>query len=261
MRLAAALAIGASLACRTCHSQLPRDPFDDLAALAPEASQRGQIQPCVVVQGQDLGRCAPSVYYRMRGAAAFKRNQVEESCDAFDESMRLDPGSAGRLWQRGLSLFYAERLVDGMAQFANDVALNPNDTEETVRPTLRQRIPLQLADGVWCLHQIWHFLCNARHRAQTVGASRAVAAAQAELLSVGRERRPVMAKAMALYGGTGSEAELLAMGGRDTASNAYFYTHLYLGLWMEANGRDAEARQHILNAANSVRAAAHILAF
>ena len=109
--------------------------------------------------------------------------------------------------------------------------------------------------------QIWHFLCNARHRAQTVGASRAVAAAQAELLSVGRERRPVMAKAMALYAGSGSEAELLAMGGRDTASNAYFYTHLYLGLWMEANGRDAEARQHILNAANSVSLVARILAF
>ena len=88
-----------------------------------------------------------------------------------------------------------------------------------------------------------------------------MAAAQAELLSVGRERRPVMAKAMALYGGTGSEAELLAMGGRDTASNAYFYTHLYLGLWMEANGRDAEARQHILNAANSVSLVARILAF
>ena len=153
MRLAATLAIGASMAWPTCHSQQPRSevhPFDDLAALAPEASsQRGQVQPCVVVQGQDLGRCTPSVYYRMRGAAAFKRNQVEESCDAFDESMRLDPGSAGRLWQRGLSLFYAERLVDGMAQFANDVALNPNDTEETVRPHTPPAHPP--ASGRWCL--------------------------------------------------------------------------------------------------------------
>ena len=44
------------------------------------------------------------------------------------------------MWQRGLSLYYAERLQEGSAQFRRDVAVNPNDTEEAV----------------------WAFLCEAR---------------------------------------------------------------------------------------------------
>ena len=50
------------------------------------------------------------------------------------------PASKPYLWQRGLSLYYAERFADGSEQFSADVAVNPNDTEET----------------------IWNFLCVAR---------------------------------------------------------------------------------------------------
>ena len=102
-----------------------------------------------------------------------------------------------------------------MAQFALDVTENPNDTEES----------------------IWHYLCNARHRAATVGASRAAAAAQSEMLHVDWEGRPVMRAAMALYAGDGTIEELLAMSSADSTCCAtstydmgccynYFYTHL-----------------------------------
>ena len=36
------------------------------------------------------------------------------------------------LWQRGLSLYYRDRFAEGAAQFRDDVAVNPNDTEESI---------------------------------------------------------------------------------------------------------------------------------
>lgn len=200
--------------------------FADLVALSPLSSaaanaalrgdNRARISPCDVLVGEDRDRqCTPSAYFSQRGAAAFKRNQVEESCDAFDQVINLAPQYAASMWQRGLSLFYCERLEDGMAQFALDVTENPNDTEES----------------------IWHYLCNARHRAATDGASQAASAAQSEMLRVGRETRPVMRAAMALYTGDGTVEQLLAMASADSSSCAtdsydmgscynYFYTHL-----------------------------------
>jgi hypothetical protein len=201
-------------------------PFADLAALSPlsafaqSAAQRGDnramISPCDILVGEDRDRqCVPSAYYSQRGAAAFKRNQVAESCAAFDEVIGLAPQYAASMWQRGLSLFYCERMEDGMAQFSLDVTQNPNDTEES----------------------IWHYLCNARHRAATVDARQAAAAAQAEMLHVGYEGRPVMRAAMALYTGAGTVEQLLAMAGADSSSCAaatydmggcysHFYSHL-----------------------------------
>lgn len=44
------------------------------------------------------------------------------------------------LFRQGLSLYYLERYADGAVQFRKDVAVNPNDTEES----------------------IWAFLCGAR---------------------------------------------------------------------------------------------------
>lgn len=207
-------------------SQPASTPFTDLAALSPlsavaaNAALRGDnqvwISPCDVLVGEDRDRqCTPSAYFSQRGAAAFKRNQVEDSCDAFDQVIDLAPQYAASMWQRGLSLFYCERLEDGMAQFALDVTENPNDTEES----------------------IWHYLCNARHRAATIGASQAASAAQLDLLHVGRETRPVMRAAMALYTGEGTVEQLLTMASADSSPCAadsydmgscynYFYTHL-----------------------------------
>lgn len=169
--------------------------------------------------------------YIHRGEAEFKRNQITASCGDFDTAVVLNGRAAG-LWQRGLSLFYCERLQDGLEQFQGDVASNPNDTEET----------------------IWHFLCNARLKAAVPGVTpvQAVAAARLQLLPIPQhENRPVMSVAMSVYAGTGTAAELDAAGGVDSSSNAYFYAHLYLGLWYEANGQTELARSAIVAAATS----------
>ena len=41
------------------------------------------------------------------------------------------------LWQRGLSLYYVQRYAEGAKQFRDDVAVNPNDTEESIWALVR----------------------------------------------------------------------------------------------------------------------------
>jgi lipoprotein NlpI len=36
------------------------------------------------------------------------------------------------LWQRGIALYYAKQYAAAAQQFRDDVALNPNDTEEAI---------------------------------------------------------------------------------------------------------------------------------
>ena len=47
-------------------------------------------------------------------------------------ALEVNPGSRPYLWQRGLSLYYAEDYEKAAQQFRDDVAVNPNDTEEAI---------------------------------------------------------------------------------------------------------------------------------
>ena len=64
--------------------------------------------------------------------AKFVRNDVAGSISDFDAVLAIDSRQAPYLWQRGLSLYYAERFEDGSQQFRRDVAVNPSDTEEAI---------------------------------------------------------------------------------------------------------------------------------
>jgi hypothetical protein len=75
-----------------------------------------------------------------RGMAKFVQDDVEGSIADFDLVITTAPRMEPYMWQRGLSLYYAERFVEGAEQFRKDVKVNPNDTEEA----------------------IWAFLCDAR---------------------------------------------------------------------------------------------------
>eukprot|EP01046_Picozoa_sp_COSAG06_P066276 COSAG06_NODE_16648_length_989_cov_0.670787_2_plen_122_part_00 len=107
------------------------------------------------------------------------------------------------MWQRGLSLFYAERQEDAMEQFEVDVAVNPNDTEES----------------------IWRWLAQVRLlRAEGADVSSAVARARGDLLKVGTDLRPVMRSAMELFagsrGGGGSAGDSASVEALDAAGGA-----------------------------------------
>lgn len=142
--------------------------------------------------------------------------KVEESVVLFDKA-----AAAGyplnRLWQRGLSLYYAERFTEGAKQFRDDVALNPNDTEES----------------------IWAMLCEAR----TLGFDEA----RRQMITIEGERRPYMRAVYDLFRGGEREAKSCSVLEKMTAGSGAdeFYAALYLGLFAEAKGDTATARRRI----------------
>lgn len=156
-----------------------------------------------------------------QGMRAFAGGDVVGSIQLFDSSVKAGYPQ-DLLWQRGLSLYYADRFSDGAQQFRDDVAKNPNDTEES----------------------IWAMLCEAR----TLG----FAEARRKMLTVGFDFRDVMRSVYALFRGDDEAGSLAYLqktaqaepgfldGGRDQ-----FYAALYLGLYAEAKGDAAEARRWI----------------
>jgi len=125
------------------------------------------------------------------------------------------------LWQRGLSLYYAERYKDGAEQFKMDVAVNPNDTEE----------------------QIWHLLCLAK--TEGVGS---LDKAREQKLTVGKDRRPVMRLVQKLFlGETKSEEELITMAKNSNVGNK-FYASLYLSLYYESLNDEKSSKEWMVNA-------------
>ena len=162
----------------------------------------------------------PASVLTRRGMAKFTQGDVDGSIADFDAVIAAAPGRAPYMWQRGLSLYYAERLQEGSAQFRRDVAVNPNDTEEAV----------------------WAFLCEARDK--DIGFEKA----REDLLVVGRDPRAYMRAAYALFAGTGDENALRAVAANGGAAED-FYSWLYVGLYREAKGDDAGAKAAVLAAA------------
>mmetsp|Transcript_47924 Transcript_47924/g.95034 ORF Transcript_47924/g.95034 Transcript_47924/m.95034 type:complete len:270 (+) Transcript_47924:121-930(+) len=164
------------------------------------------------------------------GMSLFRQGKVSESADVFDRVLDVDSKYEPYLWQRGLSLYYAERFEEGAAQFRRDVAVNPSDTEEA----------------------IWAFMCEAQ-LPQPPQANKGVAAASSEqtaqpsdrtafeaarrgmLVLTQEDRRPYMRVAYDLFRGTASEQALAEVGhAAGSGSAADFYSQLYLGLYNEA---------------------------
>ncbi|KAF8068335.1 hypothetical protein HT031_002023 [Scenedesmus sp. PABB004] len=153
-----------------------------------------------------------------RGMDKFRRGDVEGSVEDFDAALAADPRLRPYLWQRGLSLYYTGEFEQGAKQFRDDVAVNPNDTEES----------------------IWALLCEA----QLVGPE----AARAQVLAVGRDPRPVMRAAWQCFA-TGRDPDaILAAARGDAGGHDTFYAQLYVGLWHEAHG-DAERARAAITAA------------
>jgi hypothetical protein len=110
-------------------------------------------------------------------------------------------------------LYYAARYRDCRAQFESHRTVNSDDVENAA----------------------WHFLCVARAESPQ--------AARAALLPVGPDSRIPMREVYEMFkGSTTPDAVLKAAG---TRPQARFYAHLYIGLYSEATGDAARAREHI----------------
>ena len=154
-----------------------------------------------------------------RGEAHFKAGRFKESVADFDRVIELSPGQAPYHWQRGISLYYAGRFADGRKQFESHLTVNPNDVENAT----------------------WHFLCVAKESGVTN--------ARAAMLPVGPDARAPMKEVEALYRGTGSVEQVQAAAAQARSRDAIFYANLYLGLYFDALGDAAKARDYIAKAA------------
>lgn len=157
--------------------------------------------------------------YIQRGMIRFKLADIDGSIQDFDTAEQLDASLTPYLWQRGLSLYYAERFAEGAQQFEVDLTVNAQDVEETV----------------------WRYLCQAR----LLG----VAEARQVLLVVRNDPRLVMRQVYELFAGHCTPDEVLAAGKKE-GKRGLFYSHLYLGLYYEAEADRERAKEYIFAAAS-----------
>lgn len=144
------------------------------------------------------------------GMDKFRKNELRSALEDFDEAFSLDPSIGPFLWQRGLVLYYLGEYEKAAAQFRQDVAVNPNDTEEAV----------------------WAFISEARF----LGTEKA----RQQFLQVGRDPRPVMRAVQDCFLNGTPPDNILATSGT-SGDHDTFYGLLYTGLWHEAHGNQNEA--------------------
>jgi lipoprotein NlpI len=182
---------------------------------------------------QSLNRCLQldSAYteaWQLRGCVQFLRGKFTESVADFDRYLKLAPEKADAHWQRGISLYYAGRYAEGKEQFGRYEKVDRNDVENAV----------------------WHFLCAAKKDG--------VAKARAAMLPTGKDPRVPMMTVYELFRGMAKPADVLAAAKagkatEETAKRQLFYAHLYLGLYHDALGEAAQARDHLALAATTYR--------
>jgi len=163
----------------------------------------------------------PNAYIR-RGMVKFQLAKIDESIEDFDMAEKLDERVKPYLWQRGLSYYYAERFAQGAQQFEIDLTVNFQDVEETV----------------------WRYLCIARISG--------VEEARNSLLTVKNDPRPVMRQVYDLYAGNCTPDDVLNVG-QSQGTKGNFYSHLYLGLYYEAENKLDLAQEYIVKAADNYK--------
>ena len=166
----------------------------------------------------------PPGLIRHAGELRFFGGDIGASIALFDKLIEVEPDSAPYLWQRGLSLYYAERYGEGVAQFETHQEVNPNDVENAA----------------------WHFICVTR--------AKSFEEAQKKLIPIKGDARIPMAEIHDLFAGKATPEDVLKSANRDGFGegglrNHLCYAHLYLGLYFEAKGDAAKADEHIKKAA------------
>jgi lipoprotein NlpI len=160
--------------------------------------------------------------WQARGEVNFRASHFKESVADFDHVLELSPERAPLHWQRGISLYYADRFTDGRKQFELHGTVNPNDVENAA----------------------WHFLCTAHERGVTN--------ARNFMLPVGKDGRVPMEEIYALYRGTNSVEKVISAAAHAAGDlrqpDAMFYAHLYAGLYFDVSGDAAKAREHMSKA-------------
>ena len=160
------------------------------------------------------------------GVDAFYEARPKESVAAFDKLIAIVPDSKPQLWQRGLSLYYTGDFKAGREQFETHQTVNTADVENAA----------------------WHFICVAR--------AENVEAARKALIPIEGDTRVPMKQVHELFAGKATVEDVLKAaesGERESLKNHRCYAHLYLGLYFEALGDEAKAKEHMLKAAKDFK--------
>jgi lipoprotein NlpI len=157
-----------------------------------------------------------------RGEEHFRQARIAESIADFDREVRLQPNRAAEHWQRGIAYYYAGEFEKGARQFELHRTVNPQDAENAA----------------------WHFLCLAR------APKGSVETARKSLIAVTNDGRVPMAQIQQLFAGNKTPEDVLRVG-EEAGGTAKFYADLYVGLYYEARGRDADSLRLIARAADN----------
>jgi lipoprotein NlpI len=168
---------------------------------------------------------SPNELFR-EGVDAFYAAKPKESVAAFDKLIAIVPDSKPQLWQRGLSLYYTGDFKAGREQFETHQTVNTADVENAA----------------------WHFICVAR--------AENVEAARKALIPIEGDTRVPMKQVHELFAGKATVEDVLKAaesGEGEALKNHRCYAHLYLGLYFEALGDEAKAKEHMLKAAKDFK--------
>mmetsp|Transcript_22130 Transcript_22130/g.34831 ORF Transcript_22130/g.34831 Transcript_22130/m.34831 type:complete len:314 (-) Transcript_22130:37-978(-) len=166
----------------------------------------------------------------IEGVGQFKKGSARRSVECFDRVIDLSPPTKPFLWQRGISLYYADDFEASAEQFSADVAANPTDVEEAV----------------------WFELC--RMRQKSLQGDRTETTSDDTLLMstrLDKDPRPVMRAVLFVFRRQTSPEDLLKQFPPDQDPHDYFYANLYAGLWYEGKNEETLARSTMLAAVNS----------
>ena len=160
------------------------------------------------------------------GVRAFFDADMTKALAAWDRQIADEPDEKPQHWQRGLALYYAGKFKEGREQFEVHQKVNPQDVENAA----------------------WHFLCVARLEG--------VDAARKTFIPITADSRVPMKEIHALFAGKGTEEAVLKAaetGDPDDLRDQRCYAHLYLGLYHEALGDAAKAKDHLMKAAGEYK--------
>jgi lipoprotein NlpI len=197
---------------------------DELLREATQASQRGEHERAIAKLSEaiSVSPATPLSWY-LRGREHFKAGKIGESVADFDKYVELQPQAANQQWERGIAYYYAGQFDKGAKQFEDYQKYHDQDVENSV----------------------WRYLCVAR----TSGVEKA----RGNLLPITNDPRVPMMQIYGLYQGKLKPEDVLAAANaeppnRELLNQRLFYAHLYIGLWHEAEGNSAKAKNHILEA-------------
>jgi lipoprotein NlpI len=166
--------------------------------------------------------------YYVRGRSRFCLADFSGSATDFDRFVELRPAARMRLWERGISCYFAKRFQDGTDQFSAYQDFDDSDVENAV----------------------WHLMCLSQIHG--------LAEAQRQMMPVKSDARVPMAQIDRLFRGEGTIREVFQAATQaalsdDQRHTATFYAHLYVGLFHEISGDETQARQHVTDAAEKFR--------